>query len=458
MRSYLALALLAGLTSACNKTKTEDTGEPVAINNPPVAEAGNSFTQSADGAVPLSGVQSSDPDGDALTWHWAFDYVPPTSALGSREAPFSANDSASAVNTTFMPDATGTYVIKLTVKDARGATSNPDYVIVTVEQPDNIPVANAGPDVTANVGETVRLDGSRSYDPLGRAVTYNWVLVERPASSAASLVDSESVSPSIVPDVKGVYVANLVISNGLAPSNADAVTITAVADDNAPVANAGRDQTGEDCTNILLDCSASADPDGDALTYQWELQTKPTGSNATNASFSDRTAARPTFFPDVAGNYVVSCTVNDGTNWSTPDTMALAVSERSANTRPDVSAGTALTVDAGTAVCEEDGYTYDCKDCTDPTVTLGADATAVDPDGDAVSILWTVTSGNATITDATSLVTTVTLKDAAPTEPGECESTEYEFTLTATDCTGASTTARVTHTVSCCGVADTSAR
>jgi hypothetical protein len=43
------------------------------------------------------------------------------------------------------------------------------------------PVANAGPDVTIHVGQSMLLDGSLSYDPDGgRVVNYDWQIVGTP--------------------------------------------------------------------------------------------------------------------------------------------------------------------------------------------------------------------------------------------------------------------------------------
>ncbi len=43
------------------------------------------------------------------------------------------------------------------------------------------PVANAGPDVTIDIGQPILLDGSLSYDPDGgRIVNYDWLIVGTP--------------------------------------------------------------------------------------------------------------------------------------------------------------------------------------------------------------------------------------------------------------------------------------
>jgi hypothetical protein len=456
--SLLALALLA---SCDGGDKSEDTSTPKEVNHCPVADAGDAISQTADSAVLLTGIASSDADGDALVYHWDWDHLPESSTLDEAESGFSANHTAEAVNTSFLPDALGTYVVMLWVTDAKGCDSDPDYVIVTVEDPENLPIADAGADQETTVGSSVSLDGTGSYDPLGRSLTYSWVVVDAPeASTVSSLTGSDTATPSVTVDVKGAYTFGLVVDNGLAVSTADSVTVTVTGDDNAPVANAGNDvDDAEDCTTIQLDCSGSRDPDGDTLQYMWEIQSKPADSASTNSTaFSDRTAEMPTFYPDVAGTYVLSCAVTDGTTWSTPDTMTIVATERRSNTRPTITAGADETVEAGSAVCEESGYTYDCDECATQTVTLGSTASITDADGDPMTVLWTTDNSDATIADPTSLVTTVTLEDAAPEEPDDCAETEFEFELTVTDCTGASVTDTITLAVNCCGVEDTSAR
>lgn len=446
--------LLAACTGPSTADKTADTA--TATNNAPTAEAGLAISQSADAAVQLNGGGSSDPDGDAITWHWSFDRVPEGSTLMEKEKPFTVNNGADASLPAFTPDRVGTFIIKLVVNDGK-VDSAPDYVIVTITAPENLPVANAGPDTTGAVGSALTLDGSGSYDPKGMSLTYAWTLVDKPAGSALTgLTAGDTATPSLTGDARGNYTVNLVVNNGLVSSLADAAVITVTGDDGAPVANAGTDQIVEDCTSITLDCSASVDPDGDALTYAWAIQSKPATSKATDStSFSSTSAAKPTFYPDEAGDYTLSCAVFDGKNWSTPDTVKLEADERRSNSKPVVDAGTDQSFAGGNAECTLSGYEYNCDECTKQTVALGTDARVSDPDGDPITLEWSVADGSATIANPGSLVTTVTLEDAEPTEPGTCADTDYRFELKVTDCTGESTKDTVVFTVNCCGVEDT---
>jgi hypothetical protein len=461
--SLASLLTCAALVAGCNGGKDLDSssgnnGGTSGTNQAPIANAGTDQSIPGDQTVTLSAAASSDPEGTALTYYWSFDAVPVGSAEQTNTTAFALNHSADAVTTSFTPDAVGTYVVSLVVRDAQNLASNPDYVIITVQAPSTLPVANAGADLVVSVGDTATLDGTRSYDPLGKPITYTWVVTEKPEGSSATLSDPTSATPSFTADEKGVYIATLIVNNGLASSNGDSVTITATAEDHAPVANAGSDIATEDCTTVALSCAASADPDGDTLTYFWEVQSKPTGSSVTNATFSDRTSATPTFYPDIAGTYVVSCSVSDGVNWATPDAITITAAERAVNSPPVVNAGADQNLDAGSASCEPSGYVWDCDECGDQTITLGADAVANDVDGDPLTYTWTVESGDATISSPNGLSSTVTLENVEPEEAGSCATLDYRFRLTVTDCTGAQTTDTVRFSATCCGVEDTSAR
>ena len=198
MRTLLPSSLLL-IAAACSGSTSTDkpTDTAVSTNTAPTAEAGLAVTQSADTAVQLNGGASSDPDGDALSWHWSFDRVPEGSALQTKEKPFSVNNSSDASLPTFTPDRVGTFIVKLVVNDGK-VDSTADYVIINISAPDNLPVANAGTDVTGAVGTAVTLDGTGSYDPKGLTLTYAWTIVDKPASSVLTgLTGSDTVAPSL---------------------------------------------------------------------------------------------------------------------------------------------------------------------------------------------------------------------------------------------------------------------
>jgi hypothetical protein len=435
------------LLAACGNQSVE----PVIDNNSiPVASAGEDIKTTTDRSISIDADASFDPDGDAITYNWSFARKPDTSSL---DASAFRNNNTSLSQTDFFPDVTGLYIISLVVIDAQGAESIPDDVIVQVEEGQE-PVSLAGIDQNILEGEEVILDGSGSYDPLGRELTYSWSIASQPQSSSVEISNAEEMQASIKPDVSGFYLVSLQVDNGGAKSEPDVLQIS-VSSDNPlpPEAIAGDDVSGiYTCSNYALDGSESSDPNEDDLNYYWTLQEKPVESNSDNTSFSDRYTQSPDFFPDKKGNYMISLAVNDGTSWSSPDLITLDVAERPTNSPPIVNAGSAISVDAGNADCSESGYSYACGDCSSVSVSIGGNASVNDPDGDPVVYSWSTVEGDIVFLEKNKRETTAVITGAAPEEPGVCTVTEFQVSLTATDCPEASSSDTLNINVTCCGI------
>ncbi len=318
-------------------------------NTPPVAEAGPDQTALVGATATLDGSGSSDADGDPLTFAWTLS--PPTGSTALLSDP-------TAVSPTFVIDLPGAYAAELIVNDGQ-ADSQPDTVTVSTEnQP---PVAEAGPDQTALVGDTVTLDGSGSSDPDGDPLTYSWTLTA-PTGSAAALSDSTAVDPSFTIDLPGTYSAQLTVNDGLADSAPDTVTVST--ENSPPLADAGPDQLAYVGDTVTLDGSASSDLEGDPLTYAWTL-TPPEGSTAV---LSDPTAVMPTFVIDVKDTYVAELVVNDGIADSAPDSTRITVGNRA-------------------PVAEAGPDQIECES------RMHLDALAsYDPDGDPLAYYWSFVS------------------------------------------------------------------
>ena len=80
----------------------------------------------------------------------------------------------------------------------------------------------------------------------------------------------------------------------------------------SPVANAGDDIEVEVGTLTEIDGSGSSDPDGDPLSFVWEVSGIPERSEVTTNSLSDRFMEKAVFVPDVEGTFVIRLTVGDG--------------------------------------------------------------------------------------------------------------------------------------------------
>lgn len=276
------------------------------LNSAPVASAGADQSVYVGNTVTLDGSGSTDVDGNLLTYSWAFTSKPSGSTA--------TLNNQTSVNPTFTVDVAGTYVASLIVNDGT-VNSTPDTV--TVSTLNSAPVASAGADQSIIlIGSTIQLDGSQSYDPDGDAITYQWSFTSVPAGSSAILEKADTATPTFVADVRGEYVAQLLVSDASTQSTIDTVTISF--ENVKPIANPGTSQSVTVGTTVPLDGSGSADANGDTLTYQWTLSSVPTGSSA---SIADPDAKITSFVPDVAGTYVVQLVVNDGYIDSNPSTI-----------------------------------------------------------------------------------------------------------------------------------------
>lgn len=303
-------------------------------NSAPVANAGEDQTVSVGARVELDGSGSSDADGDELSYSWSITAMPDGS-----EAQLGRTNIAAPK---FNADVAGTYTLQLIVNDGT-QDSAPDTVTITAEAVvvNNAPVAEAGDDQSTTVGTIVTLDGSASSDADGDSLSYTWSISSAPSGSTASLSSSSGASPTLTPDVAGDYVVSLVVNDGALDSSADTVTITAVAPNNAPTADAGADQSVTAGDTVNLSGSGSSDVDGDTLSYSWSLTTVPSGSSATLTS----SLVTASFTTDIAGSYVAMLTVSDGKT-SNSDTVTITAQEASTGNNTDAETRLNQTFDA----------------------------------------------------------------------------------------------------------------
>jgi hypothetical protein len=242
---------------------------------------------------------------------------------------------------TFTADVSGIYVASLVVNDG-ALNSNSAQVVITAAVANSAPVANAGAAQSVLVGASVTLDGSQSTDANKDVLTYKWLLFSKPVGSAVELSSTTAAKPTFTADTSGTYVARLIVNDGTIDSSISTVVVTAVTGNAKPVADAGKNQVVANGATVTLDGSASSDANHDTLSYKWVLLSKPSSSTA---ALSATAVAMPTFTADVAGTYVASLIVNDGT----VDSAAVSVAVKS-NAAPVAVAGSDQTVKKGASV------------------------------------------------------------------------------------------------------------
>jgi hypothetical protein len=150
-------------------------------------------------------VSAADPNLDAL------EYGIVTTAPGMRIDPNTGLISWTPV--------AGNYEVMAAVEDAGGLMNSQTFTVI-VDAANEPPVADAGPDQSVSVSQTVTLDGSGSSDADNDPLTYLWSMESAPLGSGATLSDPTAVTPGFVADLQGTYVVQLIVNDGLENSAA----------------------------------------------------------------------------------------------------------------------------------------------------------------------------------------------------------------------------------------------
>ena len=178
-------------------------------NNPPVADAGGSYSGTEDIAITFDGSASSDPDsGDTLTYVWDFGDGTTGNGVSSSHAYLWG----------------GTFTVTLTVSDGRGGTDT-STTSANVTEVNDQPVADADGPYAAVVDELITFDGSGSSDfdnqdgtsANNQALTYSWDFGDDSTGTGISPLHSYSAAST--------YTVTLVVSDGVVVSEPSTTTV-----------------------------------------------------------------------------------------------------------------------------------------------------------------------------------------------------------------------------------------
>ncbi|HZZ85264.1 MAG TPA: SMP-30/gluconolactonase/LRE family protein [Anaeromyxobacteraceae bacterium] len=263
-----------------------DAAAPTAVASSPVVAATGA-------PVTLDASQSVDPAGTG-TYAWVQVAGSPVALAG-----------AATARPTFTPAAAGRYAFLVTISD--GALHSPPALVEVLVGPSaGLPVAAlAQASLQATVGEPVALDGGGSAASSGGGLQYAWRQVSGPA---AGLTDADRAIATAVPFAPGVYVFELAVVEGGAPSQPARVTVTATsstAGQGIPVAVAAGPLASTTGASISLDGTRSRDPDGHRLRYRWTQVAGPW------VPLEDSTSSTPSFRPQLPGVYAFELEVDD---------------------------------------------------------------------------------------------------------------------------------------------------
>ncbi len=362
---------------------------PDSGNRPPVVAVAPGGTVAPGREIVLDGSGTSDPDGDLLEFWWEQVSGPPVRMLkGKPDSPV----------WTCRLQQTGNYVFRMRASDGRReAVSGP--VTFTVASGNLPPKADAGRDIIAEAGKPVRLDGSRSKDPDGDALTYRWRQIEGPRVRDWIYEDmGRPERPAFVPREPGEYAFELVVSDGKENSEPAVVRVSVLPPNRPPSVRCDRAVRVPVGQPVRIRAEGE-DPDGNALWYRWRMLEGPALPKLPPDAWNRKDLE---FVPNAPGLYLFEVTASDGRLESIPARCQLGVDRH--NTPP-----TAHISGPSRAKTGEEAVLDGRLSC--------------DPDGDALTYRWSQISG-----PNLELVPSGPILTVRPPEPGE-----YVFGLVVED-------------------------
>jgi PKD repeat protein len=189
-------------------------------NRPPVANAGVNQTVASFEWFTLDGSNSVDSD-DGIAFYWweqidgpTVDLIQPSAAQAICMAPQAGLEGLALT-------------FQLTLTDFGGLKAR-DSTIVNVLTSNAPPTAEVGSDLSVHAGEKVVLDGSKSFDPEGAVVSYEWKQISGPPVEVTGLATQSIsfVAPShIGRDPRIVFRLTVTDSGGLKGSDTVMISV-----------------------------------------------------------------------------------------------------------------------------------------------------------------------------------------------------------------------------------------
>ncbi len=216
------------------------------VDLPPIADAGEDHVVTEGGTVVLNGLNSLDPEGQTLLYHWS---PPPGSGL--------ILTNPNGPTTVFVApqvDETTRFDFTLMVSDQTSSAT--DMVSVTVL--DGLAaasaglIADAGPDEAVVSGALVTLNGGGSSGPDPLAMSFSWAQLSGAPVTMGS--PGEPVVTFVAPpvDAPESLVFELTVSDGTESANDEVVITVSPSDSGGAVAPASG---GNDDLNLAFACS-----------------------------------------------------------------------------------------------------------------------------------------------------------------------------------------------------------
>ncbi|MBV2094996.1 MAG: PKD domain-containing protein [Candidatus Thiodiazotropha sp. (ex Codakia orbicularis)] len=386
-------------------------------NLPPVAVAGPDGSGVEGRVFTMDANQSSDPDGSISTYLWEQISGPVASVLSrSFDSPRVG---------ILLPDVTQDtpIIFRLTVTDDQGSTATDEITIHVLENlpPDPIPT----PAQTVVEGDYHVMDATALFQtqPLDsiKLGSYRWRQISGPPvtlqyrqyrEQARILVPNvESATPLVFEitanDQRGLIGRNTITLNVIRQEDMPANIL--------PQARAGVDHVSTNHKYIIVDGSGSTDPDGEIVSYSWEVIDTPDSISYTPSFRGDsRYPTNHTVSTNAPGVYTIRLTVTDDRGGVSTDDVVITL-------EPSIVVGTVPSANTGYDRSTSPYY-FNLGDSQSLTGSASTDS-----DGYIASYYWQQISGpKIDIANPTSVNTSFTPQFIQ-------EYVRYRFLLTVTD-------------------------
>lgn len=268
----------------------------------PHANAGNDTTTTAGQGVIFNGT-GNDSDGVIVLYEWDFD--------GNGAYDWSDPNTGFAIHAYPNP---GTFSACLRVTDDDDLTATDCRQVEVAPRPNNLPVADAGPDKPNEVqGVQVYFHGTGS-DSDGAVVLYEWDFDGDGTFDVSSAQDGDAFYTF---SATGAYSAVLRVTDDRGGKGSDTTFVT-VGANKPPVANAGQDQTVTAGENVHFNGAGSTDAEGPIAKYSWDF-------DSSDGLQEDSTEIGPSKTYTRGGAYLVTLTVWDAYGQTATDTAFVTV-------------------------------------------------------------------------------------------------------------------------------------
>lgn len=404
MRTISVLAIIAAFIMLFGCGGGGGGGSDVTVTpeeNPklPVADAGLTQSVKEGELVTLDGSKSKDAGVEIVIFDWSQVGGTPSVSLSN----------SNAVSPTFVaPEITANstaLVFKLTVTDKKGEQSSQECTIV-VNKKNKLPNAVVGPISTVTAGSTVTLDGTNSSDVDDGIASYTWVQTDGQPMVSLSNANTSKVT-FVAPSSTTALTFELTVKDKSGQASTATCYVNVNSDttpNQAPIANAGVNQTVVEGAVVTLDGSNSRDADGTIARYEWtQIEGSP------SVVLQNSQSAKATFTAPNPGTSATTLTfqlmVVDNGGFKAKGTCIVNVVLTNTNQPPTVDAGAPQNVAEysivtlnGSATDDSGLKSYSWRQKSGPSVKL-SDPTAARPTFTAPALGSAALEFELTVTD-----------------------------------------------------------